>query len=50
MSKIEDLVYSAYEHGQRTRLFERVSEIKKSEPNMQLEDIYEKAYSEVMNT
>lgn len=50
MSRIEDLVYSAYEHGQRTRLFELVSKIKKSEPNMHLEDIYEKAYSEIMNT
>ena len=50
MSKIEDLVYSAYEHGQRTQLFERVAAIKIKNPNMLLEDIYEKAYSEVMNT
>ena len=50
MSKIEDLVYSAYEHGQRERLFEKVQEIKTKYPTLQLEAIYERAYSEVMNT
>jgi hypothetical protein len=50
MSKIEDLIYSAYEHGQRDRLFQKVSEIKIHNPTLQLEEVYEKAYSEVMNT
>ena len=50
MSKIEDLVYSAYEHGQRDKLFQKVSEIKMHNPTLQLEAVYEKAYSEVMNT
>ena len=50
MSKIEDLVYSAYEHGQRDKLFQKVQEIKKNSPTLQLEAVYELAYTEVMNT
>jgi hypothetical protein len=50
MSKIEELVYSAHEHGQRSQLFKKVSEIKDKYPRMQLEDVYDKAYSEVMKT
>tara|TARA_Y100000385_G_scaffold28771_1_gene27139 strand:+ start:329 stop:481 length:153 start_codon:yes stop_codon:yes gene_type:complete len=50
MSKIEDLVYSAYEHGQRERLFEKVKEIKITNPTLQLEAVYERAYADVMNT
>ena len=50
MSRIEELVYSAHEHGQRSQLFEKVSEIRNEHPRMQLEDIYDKAYSEVMKT
>ena len=50
MSKIEELVYSAHEYGQRTQLLEKVSEIKKQNPNMVLEEVYEKAYARVMKT
>ena len=50
MSRIEELVYSAHEHGRRTQLLEKVSEIRKQYPRMILEDIYDKAYSEIMKT
>jgi hypothetical protein len=50
MSKIEDLVYSANEHGQRTQLFEQVKIIKEQSPYMPLEQVYEKAYEYVMKT
>ncbi len=50
MSKIEELVYSAHEHGKRTELFNEVSKIKGLTPNMLLSDIYEQAYHQVMKT
>jgi hypothetical protein len=50
MSTIENLVYSAYEHGQRESLFKEVQKVKEEHPNMPLEDIYQKAYSNVMKT
>ena len=50
MSKIEDLVYSAEEHGKRDALFHRVGIIRASNPSMALEDVYERAYQMVMNT
>ena len=49
MSKIEELVYSAHEHGQRTQLFEQVSKIRNESPHMPLEEIYERAYIKIMN-
>ena len=49
MSQIEELVYSAHQHGQRKNLLKKVSEIRKEQPNMQLEDVYDLAYSEIMN-
>ena len=50
MSKIEELVYSAHEHGKRTELFNEVSKIKKLTPNTPLNDVYEQAYQQVMKT
>tara|TARA_Y100000385_G_scaffold254_1_gene278 strand:- start:1709 stop:1861 length:153 start_codon:yes stop_codon:yes gene_type:complete len=50
MSRIEELVYSAHEHGKRTDLFNAVTEIKKQHPTMQLDDVYDEAYKQVMNT
>jgi len=49
MSKIEELVYSAHEHGKRTQLFEQVSKIREESSNMLLEEVYEEAYIRVMN-
>lgn len=50
MSRIEELVYSAHEHGKRTDLFNVVTRIKTQNPNMKLDDVYDEAYKEVMNT
>jgi hypothetical protein len=50
MSKIEDLVYSAEEHGKREALFQRVSEIRTNNPRMALDEVYERAYIDVMHT
>lgn len=50
MSKIEELVYSAYEYGQREILLKRVSKIRENNPNMALEEVYDIAYQEVMKT
>lgn len=50
MSKIEELVYSAHEHGQRSNLFKEVSKLRITNQHMKLEDIYEEAYSIVMKT
>lgn len=50
MSRIEELVYSAHEHGKRTDLFNAVTKIRKHSPNMKLNDVYDEAYKQVMNT
>jgi hypothetical protein len=50
MSTIENLVYSAHEHGQRDKLFTEVAIIRKKNPRMALEDVYEEAYGIVMKT
>ncbi len=50
MSSIEDLVYSAHEHGQRENLFKEVAKVKEESPRMALEDVYQKAYQQVMKT
>lgn len=50
MSRIEDLVYSAYEHGKREVLFNEISKIKKSNPTMKLEELYDLAYQNIMKT
>ena len=50
MSSIEDILWSAEEHGKRTDLLQRVGEIRVNNPRMPLNDIYDKAYQDVMNT
>ena len=50
MSKLEEMLYSAEEHGKRTDLLQRVGEIRVNNPRMKLEDIYEQAYNDVMHT
>jgi len=49
MSKLEDLVYSAEAHGKRTALLQRVGEIRVENPRMSLDDVYERAYNDVLN-
>ena len=50
MSFIEEMLYSAHEHGKRDALLKRVTEIRESHAGykMKREEIYEKAYKEVM--
>ncbi len=50
MSRLEEILYSAEEHGKRTDLLKRVGEIRVNNPSMKLEDIYDIAYSDVMKT
>ena len=50
MSRIEDLVYSAYENGKREVLFNEIYKIKLENPSMKLEEIYDLAYQNVMKT
>jgi hypothetical protein len=50
MSRLEEMLYSAEEHGKRIVLLQRVGELRRKHPRMKLEDIYDKAYTEVINT
>lgn len=50
MSRIEDLLYSAEEHGKRYKVFDEVAKLRVEEPNLTLEQQYQKAYQSVMNT
>ena len=50
MSSIEDILWSAEEHGKRTDLLNRVGEIRVNNSSMTLNDVYDKAYQDVMNT
>lgn len=48
MSKIENIVYDAYELNKRRKLFKNVSLIRDKKPNMLLEDVYELAYQKTI--
>ena len=50
MSRLEEILYSAEEHGKRTDLLKRVGEIREANPRMTLNDVYDQAYCDVMNT
>ena len=45
---IEDIIYGAEEHGQRSSLFREVTKIKNENPNKPLQSVYEEAYKNVM--
>ena len=47
---IEELLYSAENHGKRTDLLLEVSKIKNSSSGMSLQEIYDQAYQIVMKT
>lgn len=47
MSILESIVLEAYELGLRDALFEQVSTIRKSDPRMKLEEVYERALTTV---
>ena len=50
MSKLEELLWSAEEHGRRYEMFEEISKIKNKNPKLTLEQQYEQAYQKVMRT
>ena len=45
---IEDIVYGAEEHGQRSSLFREVTKIRNKYPHKPLQSVYEEAYKNVM--
>jgi len=49
MSSIETLVYRAHAQGKRKQLLDKVTEIRKSNNTMLLEEIYDEAYKQIMN-
>ena len=49
MASIEDILYSAENHGKRTDLLNRVNDIIVKSPRKALEEVYQIAYEEVMN-
>ena len=50
MSRIEELMLSAYDLGKENEMFELLTQIKHRNPNMPLEEQYEKAYAKVFKT
>jgi hypothetical protein len=46
----EELLYSAEEHGKRKQMFEEIDKLKIAYPSLTREDLYEKAYQNVMKT
>jgi len=52
MSYLEELIYSAYEHGKRDQLFIEVGKLRmeKGGDRKKLNDIYQEAYEIVMRT
>ena len=50
MSKLEDLLWSAEEHGKRHQMFDEIHKIKNEDPKLTLEQQYEQAYQKVMKT
>ena len=50
MSKPEDLLYSAEEHGKRQQMFKEIKKLKTEDPKLTLEQQYEQAYQNVMKT
>ena len=49
MASLEDILYSAENHGKRTDLLNRVNDIRVKSPRKALEEVYQIAYEEVMN-
>jgi len=50
MSKLEELLYSAQEHGKRQQMFEEIKKVRDKNPKFTLEQQYEQAYQNVMKT
>ena len=50
MSRLEELLYSAEEHGKRQQMFEELKKIQNQNLQLTLEQQYERAYQNVMKT
>jgi len=50
VSKLEDLLWSAEEHGKRQQMFNEIKKLKTENPKLTLEQQYEQAYQNVMKT
>jgi len=50
MSRLEELLYSAEEHGKRQQMFKELKKVKNENPKLTLEQQYEQAYQNVMKT
>ena len=50
MSRLEELLYSAEEHGKRQQMFKELKKVKTEDPKLTLEQQYEQAYQNVMKT
>lgn len=50
MSRIEELMTSAYKLGREKQMFDSVDKLKSQNPKMGQTEIYEKAYSITFNT
>lgn len=50
MSKLEELLWSAEEHGKRKQMFKEIEKIRLKNPKLNLEQQYEKAYQKVMKS
>ena len=44
MSKLEELLWSAEEHGKRQQMFKEIKKVRMKDPNLTLEQQYQKAY------
>ena len=50
MSRLEELLYSAEEHGKRQQMFKELEKIKIENPGLNLEEQYHRAYQNTMKT
>ena len=46
-SPIEDVLYKAHKHGKREELIKSLNEIRKTNPNAGLADLYQLAYEQL---
>jgi len=48
--RLEELLYSAEEHGKRQQMFKEIDRLKLAYPSLKQEDLYQQAYQNVMKT
>ena len=48
MSRLEDLLFEAEKLGVRREVLDKVGEIRNLSPKMKINDVYDRAYTEVM--